>query len=502
MYTAAVCSTEVHLPEPLPPLHPDLDLAPLQESPGSVDAEDEADVVEIFEAPAYVPELPLHLEGHLSRAGQFPHGGLVNLGNTCFVSAALQLALRSRTFRALLDPDGGINVVLRQVAAARAFVVANPTPPPRALAVGDGSVLRALRQLAIMHQLNTGAAESTPYVIAVVCAMVRASFQCRKFSRAFHVPPSDRTDKQKRRFRQEDALEFFQQLLLCVINDVSVYEVEGLYDLIAGAGRGWEQPLTRLSLLRTHGEAHLAKLQEVLPVGGAELPVDVRAGQQFSRSAFIALFGVRTIIRRPSKGATCDALSTSSLFATLDINVRRDDLTVDILRYSVAGAANLDFLHDARSCRERTVMDCGTPDTCPAAYKRHDCVSRSFIMTLPDVLVMFTLLNADRAGGYGQKYPGSIDVPTSFDAHELSFAYARDEARYDLVGVVQHQGATFESGHYIAVVLKQGRWVRYNDSNDPEALGARASPAMSTTAGRGFGQPFTPYILMYERRRA
>lgn len=112
--------------------------------------------------------------------------------------------------------------------------------------------------------------------------------------------------------------------------------------------------------------------------------------------------------------------------------------------------------------------------------------------------MLSTLLNTDRASGDGLKYAGPIAVPSSFDAHELSFAYAQGEVMYDLVGVVQHQGETFHGGHYIAMIAGQGRWRCFNDSI---VLDATVAAAAQSAAARYAYTPFMPHVVMYERRR-
>lgn len=59
----------------------------------------------------------------------------------------------------------------------------------------------------------------------------------------------------------------------------------------------------------------------------------------------------------------------------------------------------------------------------------------------------------------------------------LTFVLNFLDAGYRLMGIVSHMGTSTHCGHYVAHVLKDGRWVIFNDTkvgasvNPPKDLG-------------------------------
>ncbi|RLO12670.1 hypothetical protein DYB28_007929, partial [Aphanomyces astaci] len=60
-------------------------------------------------------------------------------------------------------------------------------------------------------------------------------------------------------------------------------------------------------------------------------------------------------------------------------------------------------------------------------------------------------------------------------------------AHYDLLGFVSHMGSNTHSGHYVAHIKKDGKWIFFND----------AKVAISDTPPFGAG-----YIYLYRRRQS
>ena len=59
----------------------------------------------------------------------------------------------------------------------------------------------------------------------------------------------------------------------------------------------------------------------------------------------------------------------------------------------------------------------------------------------------------------------------------LLFLYTWLSTEYRLIGIVSHIGTSTQCGHYVAHILKEGRWVMFNDKkvavsvNPPKDMG-------------------------------
>jgi ubiquitin C-terminal hydrolase len=68
---------------------------------------------------------------------------------------------------------------------------------------------------------------------------------------------------------------------------------------------------------------------------------------------------------------------------------------------------------------------------------------------------------------------------------------ANQSAKYQLVSVISHRGRTVTQGHYVANILMDGKWYRFDDEE--------VSEIMVDKVMVGGSNSFTPYLALYEK---
>jgi len=127
----------------------------------------------------------------------------------------------------------------------------------------------------------------------------------------------------------------------------------------------------------------------------------------------------------------------------------------------------------------------------------------------PNVLVLqLKRFKYDIQTGRREKVTSHYEFPSTLDIAE--FMMERDpDAVYDLRGIVLHSG-TAQAGHYISLVLREEKWIEFNDMEVSEApqdtfadkVYGRESTTTTTWSDTEYDNAPSAYLLFYVRRNA
>lgn len=141
---------------------------------------------------------------------------------------------------------------------------------------------------------------------------------------------------------------------------------------------------------------------------------------------------------------------------------------------------------DKRACR--ALRDQRLSESC-----NYEGYTWNKLAKLPEIL----FLSINRfLSEHSNKEKGRVEIPEELDLRALveHRTPLPEETKYRLVGIVNHYGATINSGHYKAQAFKDGRWTEFNDKAVSET---NLKTIMDDQVKNK--HLFTPYLLMYEK---
>eukprot|EP01065_Artemidia_motanka_P029818 TRINITY_DN35888_c0_g1_i1.p1 TRINITY_DN35888_c0_g1~~TRINITY_DN35888_c0_g1_i1.p1 ORF type:complete len:1169 (+),score=284.39 TRINITY_DN35888_c0_g1_i1:56-3562(+) len=141
-----------------------------------------------------------------------------------------------------------------------------------------------------------------------------------------------------------------------------------------------------------------------------------------------------------------------------------------------------------------TCLTGGNQVQCDVCGRHTDTTDRTLLKEVPELLVLITP-RVTRIDGQPKKMSHHVNVPLQLDIS--AWTEGKPAGRnYELIGRVDHLGASPHSGHYTATVRHRGQWVCLNDTVANCAAAAR--PATSECGEREMRLQNST-ILMYSR---